>query len=85
MGELDFIRECRTRKLPEPERQVARVDAAGRTRFTDAEFRRPDGRVVMVEVDGLGHMSPDTWLADMDRHNDLTVSTEALVLRVSAW
>lgn len=85
MGELDFVRECRKRGLPEPDRQVPRRDSAGRRRFTDAEFVRADGRVVMVEVDGVGHMSAETWLADMDRHNDLTVSTEALVLRVSTW
>lgn len=85
MGELDFVRECRKRGLPEPDRQVPRRDSAGRRRFTDAEFLRADGRVVMVEVDGVGHMSAKAWLADMDRHNDLTISTEALVLRVSAW
>lgn len=84
MGELDFVRECRRRGFPEPARQTRRRDGAGRRRFTDAEFYRSDGRIVMVEIDGIGHMTSDTWLADMERHNDLAVSTEAMVLRVSA-
>ena len=85
MGELDFIRECRGRGLPEPRRQVRRRDASGRVRFTDAEFRSSVGRAIMVEIDGVGHMSTDQWLADMQRHNDLALATDALVLRVSAW
>ena len=85
MGELDFARECRRRRLPEPQLQVARRDAAGKRRFTDAEFIRPDGRIVMVEIDGAGHMSADSWLADMERHNDLALVTDALVLRVATW
>lgn len=85
MGELDFVRECRRRGLPEPRRQVSRRDASGRSRFTDAEFAGADGRIVMVEIDGVGHMSAESWIADMERHNDLAMVTGAVVLRVSTW
>lgn len=85
VGELDFLRLCRRFGLPEPRRQVARTDSKGRTRFVDAEFISLQGRIVMVEVDGVGHMDPTQWLADIDRHNELAVRSGALVLRVSTW
>ena len=85
LGELDFVRECRRRRLPKPQQQVRRRDASGKVRFSDVEFLRGDGRLVTVEIDGIGHLAPEVWLADMDRHNDLAITSESVVLRVSAW
>jgi len=84
-NEADFLRECRRRGLPKPRMQTRRVDAQGGRRRTDAEFLLPDGRLVIVEIDGVGHLSTETWQADITRHNGLTISTGALILRVTGW
>ncbi len=65
--------------------QTRRVDAHGARRRTDAEFHLPDGRLVIVETDGVGHLSADAWHADITRHNALSVHTGALILRVTGW
>ena len=65
--------------------QTRRIDALGGRRRTDAEFRLPDGRLVIVEIDGVGHLAVDAWHADLARHNALTVSTGGLILRVTGW
>lgn len=83
--EADFLRECRRRGLPKPRMQTRRIDALGGRRRTDAEFRLPDGRLVIVEIDGVGHLAVDSWHADLARHNALTVSTGALTMRVTGW
>lgn len=83
--EADFLRECRRRGLPKPRMQTRRIDALGGRRRTDAEFRLADGRLVIVEIDGVGHLAVDSWHADLSRHNALTVSTGALILRVTGW
>ncbi len=83
--EADFLRECRRRGLPKPRMQTRRIDALGGRRRTDAEFHLPDGRLVIVEIDGVGHLAVDSWHADLARHNALTVSTGALTLRVTGW
>ena len=83
--EADFLRECRRRRLPVPHMQVRRV-AGGRRRCIDAEFRLPDGRVVMVEIDGVGHLDVAQWQADLQRQNELVAETAgALLLRVTGW
>jgi hypothetical protein len=38
-----------------PRGQRARLDRAGRRRWTDAEWDLPDGRVLVLEVDGGFH------------------------------
>lgn len=83
--EADFRRECRRRGLPAPRMQTRRVDAHGRLRRTDAELVLPDGRRLIVEIDGVGHMQVDQWRADLVRQNALTVATGALTLRVTGW
>lgn len=84
-AEADFLRECRRRGLPTPTMQRRRVDALGGNRRTDAEFRLPDGRLVIVEIDGVGHMQVEQWHSDLRRHNALTVATGAIALRVTGW
>jgi hypothetical protein len=80
LGELGVARMCLSASLPMPDRQVRRVDASGRVRFTDAEWRLPDGRLVILEVEGGFHMEVGHWEADIARERDL-VSTGAIVLR----
>ncbi len=80
MSELDLVRMCRRHGLPLPDRQARRRDASGRLRYADAEWRLPDGRVVVLEVDGGFHMEVEHWEEDIVRERDL-VTTGAIVLR----
>jgi len=72
VSELDFLRFCRRHGFPRPVLQ-ARVDAAGRRRYLDAEFKRPDGRPLGVEIDGAVHLVTSTYWSDMRRLNDLVI------------
>jgi very-short-patch-repair endonuclease len=83
MAELDVGRMCRRHGLPRPTRQVRRRDSAGRFRYTDAEWRLPGGRVVVLEVDGGFHMEVEHWADDIERERSL-VATGAVVLRCTA-
>jgi hypothetical protein len=84
LSEIDFVRLCRRFGLPEPVRQSVRVEASGRRRYLDAEWRLPDGRVVVAEVDGALHLLPDQWWDDMERDNSLVLDGR-LVLRFPAF
>jgi very-short-patch-repair endonuclease len=84
-NEADFLRECRRRGLPVPDMQVRRVDAYSQRRRTDAEFRLPDGRLLIVEIDGVGHFEMGQWQADLVRGNGLALSTGAIILHVTGW
>lgn len=80
MSEIDFTLLCRRFGLPEPERQAVRIDGSGRRRYLDAQWRRADGRLVVVEVDGAVHLAVSRWWADQLRQNELSLA-EAIVLR----
>jgi len=80
VNELDLVRMCRREGLPLPDRQTPRRDASGRLRYSDAEWRMRDGRVVILEIDGGFHMEVEHWEDDIVRERDL-VSTGAIVLR----
>lgn len=80
LSEIDFVRLCRAHGLPEPVRQLVRVDGAGLRRYLDASWRRADGRLVVVEIDGALHLSPRRWWQDQLRQNELMLA-DALVLR----
>lgn len=80
LSEIDFVRLCRKSGLPPPEQQTVRLDSRGRRRYLDATWRRPDGRLVVVEVDGALHLSPKRWWEDQLRQNEITLG-DALVLR----
>ncbi len=84
LSELDFARLCRGAGLSEPLRQAVRTDSSGRRRFLDAEWVRPDGRLVVVEVDGRGHMDQQVWEGDLLRANDVVIQDDAIVLRFPA-
>ena len=81
-NEIVFLRQCRARSLPRPRMQTNRV---GGRRRTDAEFRMPNGRLLIVEIDGIGHLDVSSWHSDVARHNELAVDTGALILRVTGW
>ncbi len=83
VAERDVLTTCDTFGLPRPRRQTRRKDSAGRWRFTDAEWRLPDGRVVVLEVDGGFHMAVEHWSADIERHRQL-VATGVIVVRCTA-
>jgi hypothetical protein len=70
-AELDVNRMCRTFGLAPPQRQVKRRDAHGRTRFTDCEWDLPDGRTLVLEVDGAFHMDVEHWEDDIQRQRAL--------------
>jgi very-short-patch-repair endonuclease len=77
LGELDFARECRRRGLPEPSRQAVRRGRDGRY-YLDvvwAQWR------VVVEVDGIHHLSAENVVDDALRHNAVTL-TDGRVLRL---
>jgi hypothetical protein len=80
LAELRVIRMCRSHSLPVPDRQTKRVDSSGKVRFTDAEWRLPSGKIVILEIDGGFHMEVEHWEADIARERDL-VTTGAVVLR----
>ncbi|GAB2459113.1 hypothetical protein GCM10027062_43710 [Nocardioides hungaricus] len=83
VAERDVITMCDTFGLPRPHRQTRRTDSAGRIRFTDAEWRLPDGRTIVLEVDGAFHMTVEHWGADIERHRQL-VATGVIVVRCTA-
>jgi len=87
LTEIDFAELCRRHGLPQPRRQVRRRGASGTIRYSDAEWRLPDGRIVRAEIDGALHLVPQQYWSDMARDNDDAIDGQ-LVLRfpsVSWW
>jgi very-short-patch-repair endonuclease len=80
VAELDLVRMCRREDLPLPDRQTRRRDASGRVRYTDAQWRLHDGRIVVLEIDGGFHMEISHWEDDIVRERDL-VTSGSVVLR----
>jgi hypothetical protein len=80
LSEIDLARLCRSAGLPTPSRQAVRVLPDGRRRYLDAEWRRRDGRRVVVEVDGALHLVAARWWDDQLRQNELVLGDD-LVLR----
>lgn len=84
LSEVDFVRLCRKAGLPRPQQQAVRTDSAGRRRYLDARIRRPDGRVILVEVDGAMHLRVDRWWDDQARSNEIVLAEGAPLLRFPA-
>ncbi|NYJ01818.1 hypothetical protein HNR19_002516 [Nocardioides thalensis] len=80
VGELDVKRMCKRFGIKPPDRQVRRRDSQGRLRFTDCEWRLPDGRTLVLEVDGGFHMDVEHWEDDLARQRALT-SPPRIVVR----
>ena len=83
LAELDVTRMCRSHRLAQPRRQVKRRDADGRLRFTDCEWLLPDGRTLVLEVDGAFHMEVEHWEDDLARQRALA-ATDRLVVRCTS-
>jgi len=83
VAELDVVRLCRQRRLRRPDRQTKRQDAGGRSRWTDCEWQLPDGRVLVLEVDGSFHMDVEHWEDDLARQRELS-SLGRLIVRCTA-
>ena len=67
LAEIDVTTMCRDAGLVPPTTQVRRRDAAGRLRFTDCEWHLPDGRILILEVDGGFHMEVEHWESGIQR------------------
>lgn len=74
LSEIDFAKLCRRAGLPQPIRQAVRMEANGRRRYLDAEWRLADGRRVAAEVDGAVHLAPRAWFDDQLRQNELVLA-----------
>lgn len=83
VAELDIRRLCKRHGLAPPRQQVRRRDSGGRTRFTDCEWLLPDGRVLVLEVDGSFHMSVEHWEDDLARQRALS-ALERIIVRCTA-
>jgi hypothetical protein len=83
LSEIDLVRVCRRFGIKEPDRQVKRMDSHGRLRYVDAEWKLPDGRRVVLEIDGAHHLEVQNWQADMRRERGLVVRG-AQVFRATA-
>lgn len=82
LNELDFGALCRRYNVPHPQRQTKRFDSAGQLRAIDVEFVTPSGRVLRLEIEGIQHLNPDNYVADITRHNRLQIADPAVGLRV---
>jgi hypothetical protein len=83
MAELDINRMCRTYRFPRPTRQTRRKDSAGRWRYTDVEWQLPDGRILILEVDGGFHMEVEHWEDDIARQRQLS-HRDRIIVRCTA-
>ena len=84
LAERDVRRACLEFGVAEPTRQRKRRDRSGRVRYTDCEWKLPDGRILVLEVDGAFH---DDFLQAMDdraRARKLT-DDRTIVISCSAY
>jgi hypothetical protein len=83
LSEIDVAGLCRRFSLVPPDRQVVRLDREGRRRYLDCEWHLPDGRVLVLEIDGAHHMRAEHWESDLRRERGI-VTTGRRVLRCTA-
>ena len=82
-AELEVGRLCAEYGLMAPTRQVVRLDKDGRRRYLDCVWVLPDGRVVVLEVDGSFHAEVVAWWSDMKRERAVVIQGDT-VLRCSS-
>lgn len=74
LSEIDMARLCRRHGLPEPARQVVRIERTGKRRYLDVEWTLEDGRRVVAEIDGALHLVASRWWDDSVRQNELVIA-----------
>lgn len=79
LAEVDLRRACRRFGLAKPSSQKERRDRRGRRRYTDAEWILPDGRTLVLEVDGAFHDDVLQASDDRARNRRLTTSQRTVV------
>jgi len=84
LAEIDVGRACKEFGVATPDRQRPRMDRDGKRRFTDCEWDLPDGRTLVLEVDGGFHVEVMQYGADMKRQRKLTTASR-IVVRCSAY
>jgi hypothetical protein len=84
LAEVDVKKACRDFGVAAPSTQTRRRDRGGRTRFTDCEWRLPDGRVIVLEVDGSFHDDVVEAAEHRARNRKLTTATR-IVVQCSAY
>jgi hypothetical protein len=84
LSEIDVRRLCRRFGLRLPDRQVPRLDRAGRRRRTDCEWVLSDGTVLVLEVDGAFHIEVMQWGADIKRARAIT-TRDRIVVRCTSF
>jgi hypothetical protein len=79
LSEIDVAGLCRRFSLRPPDRQVVRHDRQGRRRYLDCEWRLPNGRCLVLEVDGSHHAEVAHWEADLKRERDVVISGRQVI------
>ena len=82
-AEINVGKVCAEAGLTPPDRQVVRLDKEGRRRYLDCVWVLPDGRVIVLEVDGSFHAEVRAWWKDMKRERAVVVQGDT-VLRCSS-
>ena len=75
LNELDVVRGCRERGLPEPDKQVVRKTPKGGY-YLDMRWKRWG---VVVEVDGIQHAWVEHLVGDALRHNSIAISGDSVL------
>ena len=75
LGELDVLRGCRDRGIPEPDMQVLRRTATG-TYYLDFRWRRWK---LVLEVDGIQHSWVENVVADALRQNTIALTGDTVL------
>ena len=75
LGELDVVRGCRDRGLPEPDKQVLRRTRSG-TYYLDLRW---DRWKVVAEVDGIQHTWVENSLGEALRQNGVAMAGDTVL------
>lgn len=84
LAEVDVRKACRLFGVAQPVSQHRRRDRSGRLRYTDCEWKLPDGRTLVLEVDGAFHDDVLQAMDDRARHRKLT-NDRTVIVHCSAY